>query len=138
MSNPDTRSMRFHNFNAARRVLPQLAIVWTAALFALGPSMMSAHETDQYTLPVGREFADLGPHFSAAVYESIVQAVGRTNAAIKWSLRHSNQPKETDRLQSTESDLGRGLDRNFSADSPSTNRSMVSSWASGFGPAIPG
>jgi len=102
MSNPDTRSMRFHHSNAARRFLLQLVIVWTAALFALGPSMMSAHETDQYTLPVGREFADLGPHFSAAVYEAIVQAVDRTNAAIKWSLRHSNQPKETDRLQSTE------------------------------------
>jgi ankyrin repeat protein len=108
MSNMDTRPqiLRFHNRNSASRGLTQLAIrwtvAWTVALFVLGPSTLSAHETDQYTMPVGREFADLGPHFSAAVYGAIVQAVDRTNAAIKGSLRQGNQPKETDRLQSAE------------------------------------
>jgi len=104
MSNMDTRSqiLCFRNRKSIRRGLTQLAIGWAVAFFVLAPSTVSAHETDQYTLPVGREFADLGPHFSAAVYEAIVQAVDRTNAAIKRSLRQGNQPKETDRLQSAE------------------------------------
>lgn len=40
----------------------------TLALLALWSLTAFAHETDQYTLPVGREFADLGPHFSRVVH----------------------------------------------------------------------
>jgi hypothetical protein len=38
------------------------------------------------TLPVGREFADLGPHFTHVVHGAIVDAVSETNATIKRSL----------------------------------------------------
>ena len=70
------------------------------ALLALWSLTAFAHETDQYTLPVGREFADLGPHFSRVVYGAIVEAVDGTNAAIK---RSSTGPTdETSRLQSAE------------------------------------
>jgi hypothetical protein len=31
---------------------------------AVAPLTVAAHETDQYKLPLGREFADLGAHFS--------------------------------------------------------------------------
>jgi hypothetical protein len=71
------------------------------AFLALQSWAAVAHETDQYTLPVGREFADLGPHFSRVVHTAIVDAVNGTNAAIKRSLR-DNRPDETARLQSVE------------------------------------
>jgi hypothetical protein len=57
------------------------------ALLALCSLAALAHETDQYTLPVGRQFADLGPHFSRIVHDAIVEAVAQTNAAIKQALR---------------------------------------------------
>jgi hypothetical protein len=63
----------------------------------------AAHETDQYTLPVGREFADLGPHFSRVVHGALVTAVDRTNKAIKLSLDRDDRPTDrTARLQSAD------------------------------------
>ena len=49
--------------------------------------MALPHETDQYTLPIGRQFADLGPHLTRLVHGAIVKAVAETNAAINRSLR---------------------------------------------------
>jgi ankyrin repeat protein len=72
------------------------------ALFALRSLTAIAHETDQYTLPVGREFADLGPHLSRVVHGAIVEAVNGTNAAIRRSLRDTGPTGETERLQSAE------------------------------------
>ncbi len=72
------------------------------AFLALQSSAAVAHETDQYTLPVGREFADLGPHFSRVVHAAIVEAVNGTNATIKRSLRDNRSADETARLQSAE------------------------------------
>ena len=72
------------------------------ALLALWSLTAFAHETDQYTLPVGREFADLGAHFSRVVYGALVEAVDGTNAAIKRSLRGARSTDETSRLQSAE------------------------------------
>ena len=57
------------------------------ALLALQPCAAVAHETDQYTLPVGREFADLGPHFSRVVHACDRRRSELANAAIKRSLR---------------------------------------------------
>jgi ankyrin repeat protein len=84
-----------------RSVGKHVAAAVTLAVLALQPWAAVAHETDQYTLPVGREFADLGPHFSRVFYNAIVDAVDGTNAAIKRSLR-DNHPSEAARLQSTE------------------------------------
>ena len=60
----------------------KVALVLVALLSSIAP----AHETDQYTLPVGRELADLGPHLTRVVHGAIVDAVSETNAAIKRSL----------------------------------------------------
>jgi len=79
-----------------------VAAAFALALLALEPWAAKGHETDQYTVPVGREFADLGPHFSRVVYTAIVDAVDGTNAAIKRSLRDNLPAAETARLQSTE------------------------------------
>ncbi len=71
------------------------------AVLALQPPPSGAHETDQYTLPLGREFAELRGHFSRVAYRAIVDAVSGTNSAIKDSL--STQPTaEIERLQSAD------------------------------------
>jgi hypothetical protein len=69
-------------------------------LVILQPLTVPAHETDQYTLPVGREFADLGPHFSHMVHDAVVEAMNTTNAAIRHSLHDGRATTRTLRLQS--------------------------------------
>ena len=60
------------------------AVVMTAALMAagmIGPAQ--AHETDQYTTPIGRTFADLGPYFSRWVYGAIDHGCEKLNDRIR-------------------------------------------------------
>ncbi len=44
---------------------------------------VNAHETDQFTVPVGKRFADLGDHLTEMAYDAIEAAVERTNANIR-------------------------------------------------------
>jgi hypothetical protein len=50
-------------------------------VLALQPPVAGASETDQFTLPVGREFADLRGYFSRTVHTANVGAVNEANAA---------------------------------------------------------
>ena len=59
-----------------------LAVRVLAALFLAHAVPASAHESEQYTLPAGREFADLGPYFSRIVYDALVSAIADTNGGI--------------------------------------------------------
>ena len=107
---PANRSTTAHSQPTTARLLWTALRHWAVylvvglafAFFALRSLTTMAHETDQYTLPVGREFADLGPHLSRAVHGAIVEAVNGTNAAIRRSLRDTGPSRETARLQSAE------------------------------------
>ncbi len=46
-----------------------------------------AHETDQFTLPYGRQFADLGPYLNAWVYDRIEMGVNKVNEKIAAAVR---------------------------------------------------
>jgi len=59
-----------------------------------------AHETDQYTLPLGQEFADLRLHFSRMVHDAIAAAVQTTNAEIQKSLSNGEPTWDTTWYQS--------------------------------------
>jgi len=63
-----------------RRAAGGLAAGIGLAVLALQPSPARASETDQYTLPAGREFADLRLYFSRTVYTALVEAVNEANA----------------------------------------------------------
>ncbi|MCH8165321.1 MAG: ankyrin repeat domain-containing protein [Planctomycetes bacterium] len=68
-----------------------LRIASGAVFCALSISpIAAAHETDQFTVPVGKEFADLGDYFTAMAYNTIESAVNKTNANIRRAI-------ETDR-----------------------------------------
>jgi len=59
-----------------------------------------ANETDQYTVPTGREFADLRFWLSEHVYDKIEKAVEKTNERIRRSLRDGRPTDQTSQLQS--------------------------------------
>jgi hypothetical protein len=71
-------------------------------LGVLGALPAGAHETDQYTLPIGRDFADLRYEYSRMAYEAIRDAAQFTNAAIRISLQDGRPTPETERLQSAD------------------------------------
>ena len=70
------------------------------ALLALQSA--GASETDQYTLPNGRQFADLRGYFARAVHGALVVAVAATNEAIARSLTDGRPTAETERLHAPE------------------------------------
>lgn len=84
---------------ARRRAGPLLSAGFLIAVLA-APAV--AHETDQYTLPLGREFADLRIPLSRRVHGAIVEAVSHANAAIARSLRDTGPGEQTARLQAAD------------------------------------
>ncbi len=78
----------------------RLGIILALWVLLLNHPSPQAHESDQYTLPVGREFADLSVHFSRLVYEAIADAVEETNESIADTLSNGEATPETVALQS--------------------------------------
>jgi ankyrin repeat protein len=64
--------------------------------------MVPAHETDQYTAPAGREFADLGPYFNNFFYACIERGVNKTNARIRAAIESGKSQQEIAALQDPE------------------------------------
>jgi Ankyrin repeats (3 copies) len=85
-----------------------------ALLLAQAPAVL-AHESEQYTLPVGRNFADLGPYFSRIVYDAIVGAVAETNAAISSAVDSQLSSTPLEQLQSSDYIAGKVWEHLFAA-----------------------
>jgi ankyrin repeat protein len=79
-----------------KNILIFFVIVFAAFL----PSAADGHETDQYTVPVGREFADLRYYISNEIYHRISSAVEKVNIRIVQSLKDNGSTEQTARLQS--------------------------------------
>jgi hypothetical protein len=75
---------------AASLAVRAAGAVVTLLLACAAPAI--GHESEQYTLPAGREFADLGPYFSRIVHDAVVAAVARTNAEIA-AVGEDGQPR---------------------------------------------
>ena len=76
--------------------------LWMAALLLAMLASVQAHESEQYTLPAGRDFADLGPQLSRSFLAAIQQAVADTNAAIGTALQDGALPAQLHKLQSAD------------------------------------
>src|SRR5690348_7180235 len=63
------------------------------SLFLTITSIAAAHETDQFTTPAGREFADLGPFFNRWAYDLIDAGVAHANAQISRALAEGDPRK---------------------------------------------
>lgn len=81
-------------------LLAALAVVITLAPHA------RANETDQFTLPAGEEFADLGDFFSGNLYLTLTETCDAVNAKIKAAIA-SNDGDQLERLHSAEYIAGR-------------------------------
>lgn len=60
--------------------------ICVALLVLVGVSAACAHETDQFTVPPNRKFADLGDYFNRWAYRAIAQGVNVTNTQIHRGL----------------------------------------------------
>lgn len=90
--------------------MPALAL---AVVIGLPPAVsVRAHETNPYTLPAGRQFADLGPHFNRYFYKCIERGVEKTNTRIREALREGKSPEQIAQLQSDEQ-VTRAVNREF-------------------------
>jgi ankyrin repeat protein len=82
-----------------------------AGLLAIGP-IAAAHETDQFTLPAGREFADIGRHLNTWAYLTIERGVDRTNRRIRVAKQTHRDAKAIKALQSNE-ELAKSVNGEF-------------------------
>jgi hypothetical protein len=82
---------------AGARVLC-LAVAFAAAMMASGPAPARANETDQFTLPLDKPFADLGDFFDALHYRILDQVVRDTNARIAEAIKISDPARRAARL----------------------------------------
>jgi ankyrin repeat protein len=98
-------------FARARKCLAVAA--WTAGTLVASPAQ--PHEAEQYTLPIGRDFADLGPYFTKIAYDSIAGAVAETNAAIRQSIESNESDRQTETLQSADYIAGKVWEHFFVA-----------------------
>ncbi len=71
--------------------------VWSLAGW---PGAVHGSETDQYTVPTGREFADLRLYFSNEFHAALSNVITRVNRRIQGSLHNGRETTETRRLQS--------------------------------------
>jgi ankyrin repeat protein len=78
--------------NALRVVV--LFVVTTALMLCAATLPARAHETDQYTLPAGRQFVDLGEEFDAFFYNAIDRGVQKLNARIRADLAAKRDPSQ--------------------------------------------
>lgn len=58
-----------------RLLIPLLIGVWAGGVLG--------HETDQFTVPIGEEFADLGPEWNAMLYDAVEGGVEEVNRDIR-------------------------------------------------------
>ncbi len=63
------------------------AVVLCPLLQFLLNSQATGHEPDQFTVPVGKEFADLGSFWNEMLYEAVHQSVENVNAKIRQAQR---------------------------------------------------
>lgn len=75
-----------------QQCLMLLVVILVPSMLALGPKA-HANETDQFTMPLGKEFADLGDYFSRQKYDVLVQVVDQANARIHDALRDGDTKK---------------------------------------------
>jgi ankyrin repeat protein len=78
-----------------------LTVLIACASLVFGTPALS-HEAEQYTLPAGRDFADLGPYFSKIMVDAVIAAAAETNAAIAQAIESGQAQARIEELQSAE------------------------------------
>ncbi len=66
----------------------------------------AAHETDQWTVPLGKEFADIGDYLTEVYYDGIERAVNRCNEKIREAQKAGRDPSNIAYFQSPKTMTG--------------------------------
>ncbi len=67
---------------------------WALALVLALALPATAHETDQYTVPAAREFADIGDSLTRLAYKAIEGGVAKTNDRIRSAIKSKRSPAQ--------------------------------------------
>lgn len=94
ITQPQQRRLRLH---VTRRVAHLAGFILLCSVGTLPRA--GAHEVDQFALPVGAQFADVGPELTAGAYDCMIAAMQQTNAAIIHRRRTYGTGPELTRLQ---------------------------------------
>ncbi|CAN5591720.1 hypothetical protein BH09PLA1_BH09PLA1_11120 [soil metagenome] len=82
------------------KLMPAIvAALWCAACPV---PVTTAHEPDQYNVPAGRTFADVGPELSLWFFRAIDAGVNLTNQQIRHAVESNWSQREIEKLQSPE------------------------------------
>lgn len=77
-------------------------IVLIVLSFLFDASLTRAHETDQFSMPIDRQFADYGPLLNRWMYEQIRRGVSRQNLKIRRAIDAGKEARTIADLQSPE------------------------------------
>jgi len=105
----ETQARRRRSLVAAPMVFAPVVI---ALILALSARPAQAHETDQFTLPPGREFADFGNYLNRFFHNAVVRGVEQQNNKIKSAVDRKGLEAEIKWLQSGE-ELAYTVNRQF-------------------------
>src|SRR5688572_12108554 len=97
--------------NTMKHIL-RAASVWLVIALLMMTTSARAHETDQFTLPAGREFADLGGHLTNWAYLTIERGVEKTNRRIQTAVQAKRDRRHIEELKSHE-ELVRAVNGEF-------------------------
>src|SRR5438477_11494627 len=97
--------------NHPQQARPMVLALLALAIVALLAATAKAHETDQYTLPRGREFADLSDYLTHQAYTAVSRGVEKQNSRIRSAVE-TKDAREAERLQSND-DLAGAVNEQF-------------------------
>lgn len=98
---------RFSRAAVLAALLPMMCLV--TAMF---DSVARAHECDQYSVPIGKQFADLSDYISDLAYEALNEGMEKTNDKIRKAIARRAPQAEIDALYS-EDEIANNVYRAF-------------------------
>jgi ankyrin repeat protein len=94
-----------------RRAITLTLLVLLVVVAAASP-YAEGHETDQYTLPPRRQFAEVGPYLTRLVYDAVAKGAQQQNNRIHSAVNAKARPAEVEKLQSPE-DIAAAVNTEF-------------------------
>jgi ankyrin repeat protein len=95
-------------------VIALVALALGAIVTTATAPTAAAHETDQYTLPPRRQFAEMGPYLTRMMYDALAKGVAAQNARIKSAVQSHAKAADIEKLQSPE-EIANTVNSQFSA-----------------------
>src|SRR4051794_32499473 len=80
----------------------RLLLLFWIPIVLVAAQPATAHETDQYTLPPQRRFAEMGPYLTRTIYDAIAKGAEVQNNRIRSAVNSRSKATEIEKLQSAD------------------------------------